>query len=108
MPLWNYLTAPFDALRLKSFPPILVHDNTDDVLLTRGEHSLPFAVKIPSEEMPSSLEHRHGAIRYWVKVFVDGPGGKHLSSRYQPFTVLQKIDVGDPRFLVRLILLIPS
>jgi len=77
-----------------------VHDDAGDVTLERGEHSFPFAVKIPSEEIPSSFEHRNGAIRYWVKVYIDT--NDYISNRYKPFSVLQKIDVGEKRFLSKI------
>lgn len=78
-----------------------VNENeSEDVTLAEGFHSFPFAVKVPCNGITSSFEHRHGAVRYWVKVYLDQKNCSN-NNRYKPFTVLQKIDVGDKTFLTK-------
>jgi len=70
--------------------------SSETVTLPRGEHVFPFAVKIPLSDMPSSFEHRNGAVRYWVKVYVDQKNVEN--NRYKAFTVLQKVDVSERQY----------
>lgn len=80
-----------------------VGQNDNVVILSPGDYSFPFAVQIPRNNMPSSFEHRHGAIRYWVKAYIDTPSTYEVPlNRYKPFTLLQEIDVGEKHFLSKI------
>ncbi|XP_067651528.1 uncharacterized protein [Haliotis asinina] len=66
--------------------------------LTAGRHNYRYEFNLPKEGLPSSLEVKYGAIRYWVKVEVDSPVPKFNQCWYRGITILDDINVNDPQY----------
>ena len=77
---------------------LLVNENSPDPILSAGHHSFSFSVQIPSDNVPSSFENKYGAIRYWTVAYIDRQFCEE--TRTKPFTVLQRIDVNEKKYLV--------
>lgn len=69
-------------------------------VLPSGEHSFPFEVRLPEDNLPTTFEGKHGHVKYWLKAILDRPWKDEIKI-VEPFTVTERIDVNQPEFLVR-------
>lgn len=69
-------------------------------VLPGGEHSFPFEVRLPEDNLPTTFEGKHGHVKYWLKAILDRPWKDEIKI-VEPFTVTERIDVNQPEFLVR-------
>lgn len=64
----------------------------DDPVLQPGDYSYPFQFLIPNQNMPTSVEGRHGYIRYWLKGVIDRPWRFDITTT-AVFTMLEYVDI---------------
>ena len=69
-------------------------------VLSTGEHSFPFEFRLPEENLPTTFEGKHGHVKYWLKAILDRPW-KEDRTVIEAFTVVERVDVHQPEFLVR-------
>ena len=71
----------------------------DDPVLQPGDYSYPFQFLIPNQNMPTSVEGRHGYIRYWLKGIIDRPWRFDITTT-AVFTMLEYVDINTFPLLV--------
>ena len=76
----------------------------DDPVLQPGDYSYPFQFLIPNQNMPTSVEGRHGYIRYWLKGVIDRPWRFDITTT-AVFTMLEYVDINTFPLLVSQLLL---
>ena len=76
----------------------------DDPVLQPGDYSYPFQFLIPNQNMPTSVEGRHGYIRYWLKGIIDRPWRFDITTT-AVFTMLEYVDINTFPLLVSRLLL---
>lgn len=67
-------------------------------VLPSGEHSFPFEVRLPEDNLPTTFEGKHGHVKYWLKAILDRPWKDEIKI-VEPFTVTERIDVNQAEFL---------
>ena len=81
-----------------------MNEKGDDPTLEPGKHSFEFKIKLPDGPLPSSFEGEYGAIKYWVKGYIDRRFWFDDVLKIQ-FTVLDIIDVNERKYNVRMFLI---
>jgi len=71
----------------------------DDPVLQPGDYSYPFQFRIPNQNMPTSVEEKHGYVRYWLKGIIDRPWRFDITTT-AVFTMLEYVDINTFPLLV--------